>query len=66
MMVIFTGRNSIQHLNTGVTTMDTMVRMENLVRSLVTMLIILSVRVCQGMNPSLRRIGITEMVLRVV
>ena len=61
--MIFNGRNSGQYLNTDVTTIDIVVPMVNVVLSLMTMLISLSVRVCQGMNPSLRRIGITEMVL---
>ena len=59
----FNGRNSGQYLKTDVTTIDIVVPMVNVVLSLMTMLISLSVRVCQGMNPSLRRIGITEMVL---
>ena len=59
----FNGRNSGQYLNIDVTTIDIVVPMVNVVLSLMTMLISLSVRVCQGMNPSLRRIGITEMVL---
>ena len=61
--MIFNGRNSGKHLNTGVTTIDTVVHMVSVVPSL-PVLIVLSVLVCQDMYPSLRRIGITEMVLR--
>ena len=61
MKVIFNGRNFGQHLNTGVTNIDSVARIVNVVLIILTGS---SVCVCQGMNPSLQGIGISEMVLR--
>jgi len=61
MMVIFNGRNSGQHQDTGVRSMDYVVHTVNVAQTILTSL---SVRVCQDMNPRIKRIGISEMVLR--